>query len=264
MIALLLATALAGPCDDTDRGMAVGPSTNNPRPGDLGSGHRVCPRSEIGGSVSGGLVVDGPAFYGNIAGGLSAQGSWAVDDKTELYAQFEIVRYDSLISAFSDSTLGTGHTMVGAARRLAEGESWGFAAHTRLVLPTASALYKNAFPFAADLGGTFELRAGPFRPHATVNTLFSAAASAGPADPWFGVGGTLGTEIRAGQTFGVVLDAAGTYGYGVSGLDHLSLEPAFRFGFSNVMSAELGFHMPLAGRAHAPLGVELAVMGRWP
>ncbi|TNE91878.1 MAG: hypothetical protein EP330_04030 [Deltaproteobacteria bacterium] len=264
MIALLLATALAGPCDDTDRGMAVGPSTVNPRPGDLGSGHRVCPRTEVGGSVGGAAVIDAANFYGNLAGGLTAHGSLALDDKTELYAQVELIRYDALISAFSDSVMGPGHTMVGASRRVLEGESWGLAAHGRLVLPTAVTLYRHAYPFALDAGGTFELAAGPIRPHATLNAVFSFAASAGPADPWLGLGWVGGTEFRAGQTFGFLVDLSGTYGYGAGGLDHLSLDPGFRFGFSDVVGAELGFHMPMGGRARAPLGLELAVTGRWP
>lgn len=265
MIALLLAaTALAGPCDDTDRGMAVGPSTTNFRPGDLGSGHRVCGRSEIGGSVGAAAAIDAANFYGSLVGGLTLHGSRALDDKTELYGQVELVRYDALISAFSDSTLGPGHTMIGLSRRLAEGEGWGFAGHTRLVLPTALSVYRNAWPIAADLGGTFEIRTGPIRSHATANTLFSAAISRGPAAPWLGVGGVVGTEVRAGQTFGFLVDVAGTYGYGAGGLDHVSLQPAFRFGFSDVLAAELGFSMPLAGRERAPVGLELGMTGRWP
>ena len=33
---------------------------------------------------------------------------------------------------------------------------------------------------------------------------------------------------------------------------------------SDVVAAELGFHMPLAGRSRAPLGLELGMTGRWP
>ena len=264
MIVLLLATAMASPCDDTDGGLAVGPSTVNPRPGDLGSGHRVCPRTEVGGHISGGAVIDTADFYGHLVGGLSAEGSLALDDRTEIFGQLELVRYDALISAFSDSALGPGHTTLGISRRVAEGESWGIATHGRLVLPTAVSLYRNAWPFALDAGATVEMRAGPLRPHATVMGLFSMAASAGPKDPWLGLGWVAGSELRAGQTFGFLLDLSGTWGYGADGLDHISLDPGFRFGFSQVVGAELGLHVPLAGREWAPLGLELRMTGRWP
>ena len=264
MIALWTALALAGPCDDTDRALAVGASTTNPRPGDLGSAHRVCGRSEVGGSVGALAVIDADNFYGNLVAGLSAEGSWALDDRTELFGSVELVRYDTLISAFSDSTLGPGHTMIGASRMVLAGDIWGLATHGRLVLPTAVALYRRAWPIALDAGATFELAAGPLRPHAGLHLPFSFALSAGPAAPWIGLGGMLGTEIRAGQVLGLVLDSSFTQGYGSGGLDHLSFDPGLRFGFGEHIGAEVGLHMPLAGRDRAPLGIELAMRGRLP
>ena len=267
MIALLtLATALGGNiCDDTDGGIGLGPAIANPRPGDLGNGHRVCPRTEVVGSLGGAAVIDLPNFYGSLAGGLTASGSYAIDERTEVFGQLEVFRYDALISAFSDSAIGPGHTTLGVSSRVAEGSFWGLATHGRAVLPTAFALYRRAHPFAFDAGATLAFRAGPLRPHASVVTLFSVAASAGPADPWIGVGWTAGTELRLHPRFGLVLDTTGTWGYGAgAALDHISLAPALRAGLTQRVGLELAGHVPLAGRDYAPLGVELAVAGRWP
>ena len=257
--------AWAGPCETgVDGGLDVGFSTVNPRPGDLGSGHRLCGRTEVGFSLGGSATLDIDNLYGLLGGGLTVDGALTLTDRTTLFGSLELLRYDTLISAFSDSALGPGHTMVGVGHRLAESETAALGVDGRLVLPTAVALYRNAWPLALDAGLSAEWAPVPaFRGHARLGLLTSAALSTGPAYPWLGGTARIGGEWRPGRAFGLLLDVDTTLGYAAEDvLEGIVLAPAFRFGVKQTGIA-MGFWVPVVTDKRQPLAFELRVATRF-
>lgn len=259
MIALLLGLALALDCAELDGGLADGFATVNPRPGDLGSGHRVCPRDELAGAIPAAAAIDAEDFYGLLSGGLAADGSWVVSDRATLFGGVELVRYDTLISAFTDSALGTGHTWVGGSVFLAESDRARAAVDGRLVLPTAFALYRHAWPFALDLGAAGHVGNAAIRGHGRIGVLHSFAVSLGPPAPWIGGSLRAGAELRPGDHFALVLDLDGTLGYDGS---KLAAVPELRFAIGRKLGLSLGGWVPVVSPTRQPLGIELRASGR--
>lgn len=262
ILSLLASQAVAGPVCDAHptAGLATGPVTATLADGGLGRARRACPRSEIGGAVRGLLLVDTPNFYGHLVGGLHFDGSWALDGRTELYGQLELIRYDSVISAATATYLGPGHTALGATRRLDDDGpvAWGLTG--KVVLPTAFGLYRNAFPLAADLGAVAQVGDGLFQAHGALLLKGSVQASRGPAFPRGGVAPTLGGAFVPGRAFAVVVDLQSGFGYDAP-VDHLSLAPALRFAAQRV-GIDVAATLPLAGRERALTGIELRTVGR--
>jgi hypothetical protein len=260
MIALVAAAALA---DCPEGGLETGFASANPRPGDLGTGFRPCARDSVGLALGGSLVADTPKFYGNLVGGATVEGSKSLG-KFRLHGSVELVRIDMLISAFSANELGLGHTMVGGQFAFVETDNLLVLADSRLVLPTATALYKHARPFAMDLGVGFDAATTPWlRVHGHLAGLGSLAISAAPAGPWGGIDLRVGAEVRAGKVFAFVLDLDGTYGYaGGSSLEGIVAAPALRFGIGKV-GIELDGWVPLVTSKRQPMAVELRTTYRF-
>ncbi len=251
-----LAAPASEPCAEVEDGMASGPVVAGLVDGDLGRGRRVCGRDELGWTAGALLTVDTPNFYGHIVGGLTLDGSWRVQDRTELFATLEAIRYDTVISALSSGYLGLGHTSIGAAQRLNDGPI-AFGLNGKVVLPTALGLYRHSRPFAADLGlaGAWQ-GTGAFRLHGQVGLLTSAAASRGPTQARLGVCAVLGTELRPGKVFAAVVDVASSFAY-TSAVDAVAIAPAVRFSDGKRWGLELGATVPLAGRERALATVDL-------
>jgi hypothetical protein len=263
MIALLVGLAFGGDGGCGEGGLEIGAATVNPRPGDLGTGFRPCARDVVGLDLGGALVVDSDNFYGSIVAAGILDGSKAIGD-LRLHASVEVVRLDMLISAFSDSKLGFGHTMVGAQYPLVQGDSLLVLADARLVLPTASALYAHARPFAMDLGVGLDGKVSPWlRLHAHAAGLGSLAFSAAPSGPWAGLDLKAGAEARAGKVFSFVLDVDGTLGYaGKDGLEGIVVANAVRVAIGRV-GIELGAWAPIFTTKRQPYAVELRVSYRF-
>ena len=104
----------AAPCDSQGYGLPTGPVAAGLLEGELGRAHRTCGRSELAVDAGGLLVVDLDNFYGRLAAGLRLEGSWAWGPRGELFGSLEVLRYDSLITPLSSSSLGLGHATVGA------------------------------------------------------------------------------------------------------------------------------------------------------
>jgi hypothetical protein len=263
MLSLLIGFALAGDGGCGEGGLETGFATANPRPGDLGTGFRPCARDSLGLDLGGSLVADTDNFYGSIAATGTVDGS-KVLGRWRLYGSFEVVRLDMIISAFSDNKLGIGHTMIGAQYPLVATDKLLVLADSRIVLPTASALYEHARPFAMDLGVGLDLAATPWlRVHGHLAGLGSLALSGGPAGPWGGLDLRAGVEARAGKVFALVLDGDATFGYaGGSGLEGIMVAPGLRFGIGRV-GLELDGWVPLVTTRRQPLAVELRTSYRF-
>lgn len=258
MIALV-AVAWADPCADSGP-MHDGPVAVGVRPGELGRGRRVCARSElaVGGSAS--LLADAPAFYGYLVGTGDLDGSWAVDDRTELFARAELVRVDSVLAPLPDGRMGPGWFSVGASRRLATGERGAVGLNGKLLVP---AHYANAFPLGVDLGVAGVWDANDWlRAHGQLSTAYEANVGRGPTAGRFGVAPTAGVALRPGRAFAFALDLVASFGL-TAPLDHLAVAPGFRFAAGERFGAELGLALPLLGRERALAFVDLRASWRW-
>lgn len=262
MIAWLATAALGAPVCDLlpTAGLSTGPVTATLADGGLGRARRVCARSEVGGAAKGLLLVDTENFYGHVVAGAVFDGSWALDEKTELFGQLELVRYDSVISAATASYLGPGHTTLGATRRLDDDGPFAWGVTGKLVLPTAFGLYRNAFPLALDVGPVAQVGSGMFRAHGGLLLKGSVQASRGPAFPRAGLSPTLGGAFVPGKAFAAVLDVQSSFLYDAP-VDHLSLAPGLRFAAKRV-GIDVAATLPLAGRERALTGIELRTVGR--
>lgn len=261
MIALLSSLALAAPC--LDDAMAEGPVTAGLLDGDLGRGRRACPREEIAVGVGGLLAVDTPNFYGHLLGSLVVDGSWRLDERTEVFGLVEAVRYDSVISALTSTYLGVGHTALGAGRVLIAGDAGVLSLNGKVVLPTAVGLYRNSWPFAWDLGlsGVVAL-SDAVRLHGQLGGLASAAASKGPTQGRVGAFTTAGAELRLGTAFAIVGDVVGGFGY-TAPVDVVAAGLGLRFANRKRWGLELGGTVPFAGRERAAATVDLRTTARF-
>jgi hypothetical protein len=263
MAAACLWTSVAhsDPCRGTTDGMATGPVTAGLLDGDLGRAHRACGRTEAGISGGGLLIVDLPNFYGRISGNLTVDGSWAIGERSELFATVELLRYESLITPMSSSSLGFGHTALGAARRVLQGSIWSLGVHGKIVLPTAFGIYKHSWPFGVDAALSVQVRPLDFlSAHAELGGLFSAAASRGASLPRAGGSATAGLELRPARSFALAVDLHAVVAYADPAntpLDVFAAALALRFADGRRFGFEIGATVPILGRERALANLDL-------
>ncbi len=260
-LTLLTGVALASPCE-IDDGMAVGPITASPYDGDLGRGHRACPRNEAALGGGGQAVIDLGNFYGHLQANVTLDGSVRVTERTELFGALELFRYDQVIGAISTTGSGLGHSVLGVSQLLIATPAMALSASGKVVLPTATALYTNAWPYSADVGV-----AGVYVPHWRVRVhgyaslLGTVGLSEGPGNPQGGAQLGLGAQVRAARPLALVLDVTSGFGYDAP-LDLLAVSAAGRFVVRGAYGVELGATVPLAGRERSLATLDLRVTWR--
>ena len=241
--------------------LPTGPVAAGLLDGGLGAARRACPRTSFAVAPRGLLLADAANFYGHIVAGLNLDGALTLGGyDTEVFGRLELVRYDSVISAVTSSTLTPGHATVGITRVL-RGEGLALAATGKVVLPTAVGLYRNAWPVGIDAGLAGQWADGPWSVHGQLTLLGSAALSRGPALPRAGIAPTLGGALRPTRGFAVALDLQSLFAY-TAPVDALALAPALRFGTRRSWGAEIGAALPLAGRERALLAFDLRIAWR--
>ena len=130
------------------------------------------------------------------------------------------------------------------------------------MLPTATHLYTNAWPYSADLGV-----AGVYVPHWRVRVhgyaslLGTVGLSEGPAGPQGGAQLGLGAQVRAARPVALVADVTGGFGYDAP-VDQLAVSVAGRFVLRGAYGVELGATVPLAGRERSMATLDLRVTWR--
>lgn len=240
-----------GACDATRGAMPVGPVQASLLDGELGLARRLCPRTEIAAGVSGLVVADFADFYGNVRASGVLFGSWAPDAKTEVFGTIEALRYQTVISSVDAAHFGPGHLSIGATRIALDRGAWALGASSRLVLPTAVALYENAWPFGIDLSALVEWSAlEVLRVHGRVGGLAQVALSNGPADPAGALLAGGGAAWRPLWWLALVLDVDASFGR-TDVLDHLAIAPALRFAIGARLGLEVGATVPIGGRERA-------------
>ena len=120
LASLALAAEPASPCSTTVPDPFFGDST--PREGlalpdgpisvgyfeaDMATGRRTCPRTEVGIGGRFGAIIDTPNFYGNLGVNGLIFGSYALNEKTEVFATLEAVSFDYAVTPSGD--LGAAH-----------------------------------------------------------------------------------------------------------------------------------------------------------
>lgn len=247
------AVAWADPCADLD-GMPEGPVTAGLRNGDLGRGHRVCTRSEVALGPGAYLLADSPNFYGHIVVDAKVAGSYAFDDDTEVFANLEIVRWDSVLAPFPVDYLGPGFAALGASHRFFASEKLGVAFNGKVVFPT---MYEEAWPLGVDAGfAAVWAPAKKVRLHGQISGVFEGNLGRGPTLAAFGFAPTVGVVWRPGRAFAMGLDALGSFGM-ADAVDHFAVAPVFRFSDGQRFGFEFGATVPLAGADRALATVDV-------
>ena len=242
----------------------IGPSQASYLDGQLGVPRRACMRTELALSGDGYLVARPADFYGNIRIGARLSGSYVIDDRVEIWASLELLRFQNIISAVSTAYTGLGYTSLGATLPLLREERRAIAAYARLVLPTTTGLDRAAQPLALELGGTAELDAHPnLRVHAWLSLVGSIALSQiAPADPRGGLRVGGGLDWVPYEALSFVLELASGFGYR-DGLDFLAIQAAIRLALGDVMGVELSGTVPLAGAEVALASATLSLSARF-
>jgi hypothetical protein len=249
-----------GPCADL-RGVPVGPLYASLLEGELGRAQRACPVSEIAGGGGVLAVVEPEEFYGRLAASAVVRGSWAVSPAVELNVRLEALRYDAVISSLEADAFGLGHVTFGAIGRLYETGPVRLALGGHLVLPTAYALYWNAWPIGLDALGLVEYRAHRLlRVHGGLGPLLQFGVGQGPAQPRAAASLVAGARFQPWRWGALVFDVQTQFGYAAA-LDVLALAPGLRFGGKRV-GLEVSATLPVAGRERALLAGVLQIGGR--
>ena len=254
-LAIVLALAQAARAEEgactryTHLGLAEGPITLGFSDGDLGTGHRACPRNEFFAGARANAVIDTPGFYGSVAtdGQLAISFRLPQAPRWEVSANLAAVHWQYVQNAtLKSSEVGIGLLTLGAAVMALETRRFVLTPYARLLLPTAS-----TSPHVVELGGELGL-AAEFRPRAKVALHAYAGAdvtggiSAAPADVRAGFDGDLGVQYSPATWFGAALDLQLRLGHRAA-LDSISPAIALRFRFRKTVGAELAALFPVAG-----------------
>lgn len=217
---------------------------------DVATGRRACPRTEIGIGGRFGAIIDVPNYYGNLGINGMLFGSWALNERTEIFATLEAVNYSYAVNAsLSKSAIALGHMTVGITRvtftteaMSQTGSNFVGSVSARLLLPTSFEI-PNARLIGAEV--TYLTSWLPFtrlEVHSAVGLDVSAAISASQYLPRFGGTALLGAEWKPASWFGFVLDVSGHIG----ARSYFAPTVAVRFRVSQ-LGIELGGTVPFGG-----------------
>lgn len=252
------------PCAEAGWGLPTGPTRAGLLAGDLGAGHRACGRKEVGLGFGAGLTIELDNFYGRLGGQLALDGSWVVLDRLELFAELELLRAEVLITPLASTSINLGHASMGVSYGFLRTRPLALAAHSRVVLPTAVGLYRNALPFSLDVGVAGQLRVNRHLAfHGDATFLFQAMAGKGAAAERAGAAVVLGGEIIPAPGVAIVLDAKTRLGWGGEPLDMLAGAFGLRFSDAKRFAFSVEGTVPIVGRERAAVAVELRASVRF-
>lgn len=257
LVVLAPAVAQADPCQHFGFGMATGPVVAPLLDGGLGQARRVCGRSEVALRGGGLILIDRPNFYGRVSAGATLEGSWAPTKTTEIFGGIELVRYDTVITSLTASNVGLGHTYVGAAHRSVLGERTSVGFNGKLVLPTATGLYREARPFGFDFGLSVQFAAHRMvHVHGQLGMFGGAAAGHASPDLRVGAAMTAGIQFLPIRRLAIAADMVSMFGY-TAGVDVVAGAVALRFASLKRFGFDLSGLFPFAGRERAQAVVML-------
>lgn len=210
---------------------------------DVATGRRVCPRTEVGIGGTFGAIIDTPAFYGLLTVDGLVFGSFAIDEKTEVFATLAPVEYQYAQNGPLKATrLYFADMTIGATRHLHGNDSFLGAVSARLLLPTSFGI-PGARQAGIELG-----HASSWTPlrwlevHTWLGGDFSFGLGNAPAVPALGGTLTVGAQVAPVDFAALVVDLTGHLGR----LSYFAPTAALRFRIYAV-SIDIGATLPLAG-----------------
>jgi hypothetical protein len=257
MLGLVLSAppASAAPCRTEARGLLMGPLQVGQHEGELGLAHRACAASEVVLQGEANAVVDPADFYGQLRGVARLSGSYAMGDSTELFGSLELYRYQTVISSVSAEVAGLGHLSLGGMHQFWGRNELSLAAVGRLVLPTATGVYRHAWPIGLDVGVAAERALGKrWRLHGQLGLLASTAVSDVDNQPRLGLTATAGGGWQALSWLAILGELHATSSY-TAALDVFAVGLGVRMGGER-LRAELSTLVPVVG-PRSPLGLVL-------
>ncbi len=170
-----------------DFGMPEGPASVGYAEADMATGRRACPRTEFGLGGRFAAIIDTPNFYGNLGVSGVLFGSFAINERTEVFATLEAVNYTYAVNAsLSKTGLALGHLTAGATRVLYTPGHFVGSASVRLLLPTSFEI-PGARLVGAELSHLTEWAPKTWlEVHTAVGVDFTAAISGAQALPRVG------------------------------------------------------------------------------
>ncbi len=238
----------ASVCRAADEGLPEGPVYAALHEVDFATARRACPRTEVGLGGHGAAIIDTPNFYGALGAQALLFGSWALDERTELFATAELVQWTFAQNAtLKGTSLGLGQLSVGGSRVVISDESLQLAPTARLMLPTATG--------AADvhLLGLEVGLAAQVRPHRLLEVHGYAGADLGlgvfspaPAQPRLGALLVAGVQLAPWPWAALAVDLTAHLGHRAA-LDYVAPALALRFGLGRHFGLELAAGLPIAG-----------------
>lgn len=238
------ATAPTGGCAAwKHKALGEGPLAVGYAQADLGVGRRVCPRTEASVGLLFGAIIDTPNFYGNVGLNALLAGSYALGERTELFATLEAIDFQFAQNAtLSTTALSLGNLTVGATRHLYGERTFLGGLSARLLLPTATGI-----PGARLVGAEIS-HVSSWRPlaalevHSTLGADFTAAISAGSPYPRVAGALSLGLQWSPFTWAALVVDLTGR----LAARSLLAPTVGLRFRIFRV-GIELGGSLPLVG-----------------
>jgi hypothetical protein len=265
LVALMLAAAPAlaeepiegDPCASWGYGLASGPAVTALEEGALGRAQRACGRHEVALNGSMYMSIHAEEFYADIVAMGQLEGSVALGKRGEVFAIFEFLRYDLVFSAIESDHLGIGHTTLGGTGRFLVGKGYTLGVTGKVVLPTATDLYRNTRPLSFDVGVTGQFVLHPVvHLHAHAAFLGGFGIGKGPDAPRAGATMTVGPQFRLHPTVALGVDVHAQFGYWAP-VDVFALAPAIRFSDGARFGFELSGIVPIAGRERAQMAMWL-------
>ncbi|MBI4818129.1 MAG: hypothetical protein HY791_17840 [Deltaproteobacteria bacterium] len=215
--------------------------------GGLGESAPTCPTSALSFGAGGHLLADTDHFYGNVRAFGRLGGRYAVSDRAAVFAELELIRWQTVISSVSASHLGVGFLGVGGTFALRKADTHRISFVGRVVLPTAIGLYEEAVPFSGDVSGEYQRTLGSgFGTHARLGVLGSFVVSHGPAFPRAGLIAGLGMSWSFVSFMSAAVDVTSSFGYS-DPVDHVAAALALRLDFGSDDQLELAAASPFAG-----------------
>ena len=226
-----------------DFGLPTGPAAIGYFEADVATGRRACPRTEFGLGGRFAAIIDAPNFYGNLGVSGVLFGSYALNERTEIFATLEAVNFTYAVNAsLSKTALALGHLTAGATRVLYTPGHFVGSASARLLLPTSFEIPGGRL-IGVELSHLTSWEVASFlEVHSALGVDFSAAISGAQAFPRLGGTVVIGGALQPTSWFAFVLDVSGHLGV----RSFLAPTAALRFRVAS-LGIELGATLPLVG-----------------
>jgi hypothetical protein len=225
-----------------DGGLFDGPVRIGLLAGDLGSGHRYCPRSELSLGARARAIIDVPSFYGNLGIDTRLEASYSFSGKGELFTSLSFLSWQFAQNAtLTGTSLGAGPFSVGGSVVALDRPNVIITPYARLLLPSDGRTMGGEL--GVSIGGPFSKM---FSSHALFAGHLSAGVAAGPADVRLGFLMLVGVVWTPARWFSFTLDAQLHFG-SRGPLDWFAPAAALRFRLWRGLGAELSAVVPVVG-----------------